>query len=291
MADRRSAAHRRLARATGRAIADFAMIAEGDRILCALSGGKDSFTLYELLCELRRRAPVRFELEAVHLDQGHPDVPRDAVEQAMARHGYACRTFRDDTYSIVKSKVAPGETPCALCSRLRRAILYRLADELGCNKLALGHHRDDLVVTLLLNLLFAGQLKAMPPKLVSDDGAHVVIRPLCYCAEQDIVAYVAERGYAPVPCPTCGSRPSERRRASELLAELDRRYGGVRASMLSALGDVRASHLLDTRLWQALGLAVGRDIPARPVSGVAAPLGDEDAGGPSSTRRAGSDDG
>ena len=256
----------------GRAIADFGMIADGDRILCAVSGGKDSFTLYDLLCELRPRAPVRFELVPVHVDQGHPDVARGAVERAMAELGHPCRTVLDDTYSIVRQKIPPGETPCPLCARLRRAILYRLCDELGCSKVALGHHREDLVVTLLLNLLFAGQLKSMPPKLVSDDGAHVVIRPLCYCAEQDIVAYTAERGYRPVPCAMCSDRPSERRRASELLGELDQRYGGVRASMLHALGDVRPSHLLDVRLWRALGLAA-----APPASGPHA-AGQDEAG-------------
>jgi len=262
MAPRRSKIHRRLARAVGQAIANFSMIAEGDRILCAVSGGKDSFTLLELLSELQSRAPVHFDLVAVHVDQGHPDVPRGAVERALAEHGHECRTVLDDTYSILKSTVAPGETPCPLCARLRRAILYRLCDELGCNKLALGHHCDDLVVTLLLNLLFAGQLKAMPPKLVSDDGAHLVIRPLCYCTESDIVAYVHERGFQPVPCAMCCSRPSERRRASELLRDLELRYGGVRASMLHALRDVRPSHLLDVRLWRALGLPVARDLPA-----------------------------
>jgi tRNA 2-thiocytidine biosynthesis protein TtcA len=262
MAQRRSRTHRRLARAVGQAIADFGMIAEGDRILCAVSGGKDSFTLLELLSQLRSRAPVHFDLVAVHVDEGHPDRPRGAVQRAFERHGHSCRTAVDDTYSIVRGTVAAGESPCPLCARLRRAILYRLCDELGCNKLALGHHCDDLVVTLLLNLLFAGQLKAMPPKLVSDDGAHLVIRPLCYCSESDIVAYVQERGFQPVPCAMCCSRPSERRRASELLAQLELRHGGVRASMLHALRDVRASHLLDVRLWRALGLAVARDLPA-----------------------------
>jgi tRNA 2-thiocytidine biosynthesis protein TtcA len=245
----------------GQAIADFSMIGDGDRILCAISGGKDSFALLALLAELRRRAPVRFELVPVHLDQGHPDMARGAVQRALADCGYECRTVLEDTYSIVRDKIEPGANPCPLCSRLRRAILYRVAGELGCTKIALGHHRDDVVATLLLNLLFAGQLKAMPPKLVSDDGANVVIRPLAYCAEADIVTFARELGFVPVPCATCSGRASQRQAVGELLTELDRRHGSVRASMLAALRNVRPSHLLDVGLWQALGLAAARDQP------------------------------
>jgi len=264
MTDRRSRLHRRLARAVGRAVADYRMIEDGDRILCAVSGGKDSYVLHELLVEAERRAPVHFEVIPVHVDQGHPDAQRGVVERSLAERGYSCHTVVDDTYSIVRAKIPAGETPCALCSRLRRAILYRVATELDCNKVALGHHRDDIVTTLLLNLMFVGQLKAMPPRLRSDDGAHWVIRPLCYCAEDDIAAFAAEQKFAIVPCGFCGQNPTERTKVSALLGDLEQRYPGVRATMMAALRDVRPSHLLDVELWQSLNLPVW---PRRPPHG------------------------
>lgn len=263
MTPRRSRLHQRLARAVGRAVADFRMIGQGDRILCAVSGGKDSFALHELLVEAERRAPVHFEVIPVHVDQGHPDFPRGSVERSLRARGYACHTVVDDTYTIVRDKVPDGQTPCALCSRLRRAILYRAATELGCNKVALGHHRDDIIATLLLNLLFVGQLKAMPPVLVNDAGSHVVIRPLCYCAEEDIAQFAKERQYEVVPCGFCSEKPTERGNMSDLLSDLERRYPGVKATMMTALGDVRASHLLDAGLWQALDLPVAQRNPSR----------------------------
>lgn len=237
---------------------DYAMIAEGDRILCAVSGGKDSFSLHRLLVELQRRAPIQFDLVAVHVDQGHPAAPRGVVEQHLRASGHRCHTVYDDTYSIVRAKLREGETACALCSRLRRAILYRAATELGCNKVALGHHRDDVVVTLLLNLLFTGQLKAMPPRLVSDDGAHVVIRPLVYCAEEDLAAFAIEQAFPIVPCGFCSAQRTERDRIAVLLRELEQRYPDARATMLAALRNVRPSHLLDIGLWEALDLPVTR---------------------------------
>lgn len=250
----------KLARAMGRAVADFAMIQEGDRILCAVSGGKDSYAMHALLVDLARRAPVRFEVLAVNIDQGHPGYPGHLLTEYMAAHGHAFRMVAEDTYSIVTDKIPEGKTYCSLCSRLRRGILYRLATELGCTKIALGHHRDDAIVTLMLNLVFAGQLKAMPPKLVSDDGAHVVIRPLIYCAEDDLRAFAEEQRFPILPCDLCGSQENLQRKAiSNLLAELDARSPNARANMLAALGNVRPSHLFDKGLWQRLGLEVAKE--------------------------------
>jgi tRNA 2-thiocytidine biosynthesis protein TtcA len=250
----------RLARALAEAARDFDMIADGDRILCAVSGGKDSYTLHWLLTDLAARAPVRFEVVALNVDQGHPGYPGDRLARYMRERGHAFSMVHEDTYAIVKAKIPEGETMCALCSRLRRGILYSRARELGCNKIALGHHRDDVLATLLLNLMFAGQLKAMPPKLVSDEGDVVVVRPLAYCAEEDIAAFAAAMEFPILPCELCGSQPEqERRLASAWLAELDRRRPGVRASMLAALRNVRPSHLLDRDLWRALGLRVASE--------------------------------
>jgi tRNA 2-thiocytidine biosynthesis protein TtcA len=254
---------RKLERALSRAIADFGMIADGDRIMCAVSGGKDSYTMHALLVDLARRAPVRFDIVAVNIDQGHPGYPGHLLRDYMAAGGHEFMAVAEDTYSIVTEKIPEGKTYCSLCSRLRRGILYRLAQELGCNKIALGHHRDDAIATLMLNLVFAGQLKAMPPKLVSDDGRNVVIRPLIYCAEEDIAAYAAEAGFPIIPCDLCGSQENLQRKAvSRLLAELDARHPGARRNMLAALGNVRPSHLFDKRLWQKLGLEVAREAGA-----------------------------
>ncbi len=251
---------KKLGRAVGRAIADFAMIDDGDRILCAVSGGKDSYAMHELLVDLERRAPVRFEVHAVNVDQGHPGYPREKLHGYMAAGGHRFRMVHEDTYSIVKAKVPEGKTTCSLCSRLRRGILYSLAREMGCNKIALGHHRDDAVTTLMMNLLFSGALKAMPPKLVNDEGDVVVIRPLAYCAEDDLRAYAEERAYPIIPCVLCSGQPNlQRRVVGDMLAELDRKHPGVRDSMLAALRNVRPSHLFDADLWRALELEVAAD--------------------------------
>jgi tRNA 2-thiocytidine biosynthesis protein TtcA len=251
---------KRLGRAMAKAIDDFQMIGEGDRILVAVSGGKDSYTLHHLLAALAPRAPISFSLIAVNIDQGHPGYPGHVLTEYMQKAGHDFRMVHEDTYSIVTDKIPEGKTYCSLCSRLRRGILYRLATELDCTKIALGHHRDDILVTLMLNLFFAGQLKAMPPKLVSDDGAHVVIRPLVYCAEDDIAAYAAQKAFPILPCDLCGSQENlQRKIVGNLIAAVEREHPGIRASMLAALTNVRPSHLLDKGLWKKLGLEVARE--------------------------------
>ena len=257
----------KLSRALARAISDFRMIADGDRILCAVSGGKDSYGMHALLTDLRRRAPIRFEVLAVNIDQGQPGYEGDRLSAYMRSHGYPFHRVSEDTYSIVKEKIPEGKTYCSLCSRLRRGILYRLARELACTKIALGHHRDDAIVTFLLNFVFSGQLKAMPPKLVSDAGDNIVIRPLIYCAEEDLAAFAVEEGFPIIPCDLCGSQVHLQRKAiARLLSELDARCPGARQNMLAALSNVRPSHLLDSNLWHLLGLEVAREPESVPDS-------------------------
>jgi len=253
----------RLARAMGRAIADFSMIADGDRILVAVSGGKDSYTLLYLLRELQRVAPVGFSLVAVNIDQGHPGYPAEVLVEYMEREGYDFRLVREDTYTIVKEKIPEGKTYCSLCSRLRRGVLYRLASELGCNKIALGHHRDDILQTFWLNFQFAGMLAAMPPKLVSEGEGRdpiTVIRPLAYAAEEDIRELAAERAFPILPCDLCGSQENlQRKVAGRMLDEMERARPGTKSIMLAALQNVRPSHLLDRDLWRKMGLAVASE--------------------------------
>jgi tRNA 2-thiocytidine biosynthesis protein TtcA len=258
---------RKLARSMSRAIGDFQMIADGDRVMCAVSGGKDSYAMHDLLVDLAKRAPVKFSVVAVNVDQGHPGYPGHLLRDYMASRGHEFRMVNEDTYSIVTEKIPEGKTYCSLCSRLRRGILYNLAVEMGCTKIALGHHRDDAVTTLMLNLVFSGQLKAMPPKLVSDDRRNVVIRPLIYCAEEDLAAFAEEQKFPILPCDLCGSQENLQRKAiSRLLADLDARCPGARRNMLAALGNVRPSHLFDKGLWSKLGLEVAQD--DEPVEGV-----------------------
>jgi tRNA 2-thiocytidine biosynthesis protein TtcA len=247
-------AARRLRRALSRAVDDFAMLAEGDRVLVAVSGGKDSYTLLHLLRELSARAPVRFSLTAVNVDQGHPGYPAHVLAEYMQKEGYDFRLVREDTYSIVKEKIPEGKTYCSLCSRLRRGVLYRVATELGCNKIALGHHRDDILQTFWLNFRFAGMLATMPPKLVSEGegrGPITVIRPLAYCAEEDVRELAREQGFPILPCDLCGSQENlQRKVAGRMLDDLERARPGTKAVMLAALQNVRPSHLLDRDLFR-----------------------------------------
>jgi leucyl aminopeptidase len=258
--DERARLERKLSRGMGRAIHEFSLIEPGDRILCAVSGGKDSYTLHHLLVELSHRSPVPFEVLAVNIDQGHPGYPGHILEGYMREKGHAFRMVHEDTYSVVTEKVPAGKTYCSLCSRLRRGILYSLARELKCTKIALGHHRDDAIVTLMLNLVFSGQLKSMPPKLMADDGENVVIRPLIFCAESEIARYSELTGFPILPCDLCGSQENLQRQViSRLLSDLEARNPGTRANMLAALSNVRPSHLLDSSLWKTLGLRVAID--------------------------------
>jgi len=246
---------RKLLSRVGRSIRAFQMIEEGDRVLVAMSGGKDSYGLLRLLDRLRERAPVRFELVAWHLDQVQPGYDGEPLRKWLERWGGEFVIARQDTYSVVIDKLDEGATYCSLCSRLRRGILYNAAVELGCNKIALGHHGDDAVETLLLNLMFTGQLKTMPAWLRSDDGRNTVIRPLINCYEKELLEYSEEQQFPILPCNLCGSQTGlQRQEVKAMLGRLEERYPKVRGSMLAALGNVRATHLLDTSLWQDLGL-------------------------------------
>jgi tRNA 2-thiocytidine biosynthesis protein TtcA len=240
----------------GEAVGDFDMIADGDRIMVCMSGGKDSYALLDALRVLARRAPARFELLAVNVDQGWPDYETRAIEDHLRMEGVAYKMMSADYARIVEAKLRPGQTPCALCSRFRRAYLYDLAQELGCTKIALGHHMDDLIETLMLNLLFSGRLASMPPRLTSEDGRNVVIRPLAYVSEDETRAYAAERQYPVVRCGclSCGLPDQKRQVIKRLVGELEATHPGTKRQMLAALKNVNATHLLDTNLLAKLAL-------------------------------------
>jgi tRNA 2-thiocytidine biosynthesis protein TtcA len=246
---------KRLRRQVGEAIADFGMIQEGDKVMVCLSGGKDSYGLLDVLLALREKAPVSFDLVAVNLDQKQPGFPEHVLPEYLSRLGVQFKIVEQDTYSVVKRVLPEGKTLCSLCSRLRRGVLYRVAGELGATKIALGHHRDDILATFFLNLFFGGKLKAMPPKLKSDDGKHIVIRPLAYVKEDDLAAFAGEKAFPIIPCNLCGSQEHlQRRQVRELLRQWEKQHPGRVESILHALGDVRASHLLDRKLFDFPGL-------------------------------------
>ncbi|GAA0445458.1 tRNA 2-thiocytidine(32) synthetase TtcA [Aeromonas salmonicida] len=241
---------KRLRRNVGQAIADFNMIEEGDKIMVCLSGGKDSFAMLDILMSLKASTPIHFDLVAVNLDQKQPGFPEHVLPEYLATLGVDFKIVEEDTYSIVKDKVPEGKTTCALCSRLRRGILYRTAQELGCTKIALGHHRDDILETLFLNMFYGGKLKSMPPKLVSDDGKNVVIRPLAYCKEKDLVRYAEVKAFPIIPCNLCGSQENLQRQAiKQMMQDWDRRFPGRIETMFTAIQDVIPSHLLDHKLF------------------------------------------
>ena len=237
---------KRLCREVGRAIVDYNMIEEGDKVMVCVSGGKDSYAMLDILLKMQARAPVNFELIAVNLDQKQPGFPEDVLPRYLTNLGVPFHIENQDTYSIVKRVIPEGNTTCGLCSRLRRGILYRVADELGATKIALGHHRDDILQTFFLNMFFAGKLKSMPPKLVSDDGRHIVIRPLAYVAEKDVVRWAQHREFPIIPCTLCGSQENlQRKQVAEMLREWELNYPGRTETMMTALQNVVPSHLLD----------------------------------------------
>jgi tRNA 2-thiocytidine biosynthesis protein TtcA len=240
---------KRLRRLVGQAIGDFAMIEEGDRVMVCLSGGKDSYGLLDVLLSLQDRAPLRFDIVAVNLDQKQPGFPADVLPRYLAERGVPFRIAEQDTYSVVKRVIPAGRTMCSLCSRLRRGVLYRVASEIGATKIALGHHRDDLLATFFLNLFFGGKLKTMPPKLMSDDGRHVVIRPLAYVRERDLARYADAMQFPLIPCTLCGSQENlQRKHVAAMLRTWEKQFPGRIESIFNALGNVVSTHLLDRRL-------------------------------------------
>jgi len=248
---------KRLLRLAGQAIADFNMIEAGDRVMVCMSGGKDSHGLLDVLLKLRSRAPVDFDIVAVNLDQKQPGFPADVLPTYLASLGVPFRIETQDTYSIVTRVIPEGKTMCSLCSRLRRGILYRVASELGATKIALGHHRDDIVATFFLNLFYGGKLKGMPPKLVSDDGRHVVIRPLAYVREADLARHAQVRRFPIIPCSLCGSQDNlQRQEVKKMLADWDRRHPGRVQTIFGSLARVVPSHLMDASLFGFRDLAV-----------------------------------
>jgi len=250
---------KRLRRNVGNAIADFNMIEDGDRVMVCLSGGKDSYTLLDILLNLRLNAPINFEIVAVNLDQKQPGFPEHILPEYLQSIGVEYKIVEENTYGIVKEKIPEGKTTCSLCSRLRRGILYRTATELGATKIALGHHRDDMLETLFLNMFYGGKLKSMPPKLISDDGKQIVIRPLAYCKEKDIEKYSIAKQFPIIPCNLCGSQPNlQRQVVKEMLQKWDRQYPGRIETMFSAIQNITLSHLCDPKLFDFKGIKRGQ---------------------------------
>ncbi|WP_348720491.1 tRNA 2-thiocytidine(32) synthetase TtcA [uncultured Alcanivorax sp.] len=250
---------KKLRREVGRAIADFNMIGEGDKVMVCLSGGKDSYTMLEILRNLQHSAPVNFELVAVNLDQKQPSFPEHVLPEYLEKEGVAYHILEKDTYSIVKEKVPEGKTTCGLCSRLRRGSLYGFAEEIGANKIALGHHRDDIIETLFLNMFYGGKMKAMPPKLRSDDNRNIVIRPLAYCREKDIIAFSNFKDFPIIPCNLCGSQENLQRQViKEMLNKWDRDQPGRIENIFAAIQNIAPSQLADTRLFDFENLEDGQ---------------------------------
>ena len=242
--------HKRLCRLVGQAIGDFNMIEDGDKVMVCLSGGKDSYALLDILMTLRERAPIHFDIVAVNLDQKQPNFPAETLPAYLTKLGVAFHIENQDTYSIVKRLIPEGKTTCSLCSRLRRGILYRVADELGCNKIALGHHRDDILETFFLNMFFGGKLKAMPAKLQSDDGKHIVIRPMAYVKEADSTRYAEVKRFPIIPCDLCGSQENlQRKQIKGLMREWEKKYPGRVDSIFSSLSTIVPSHLMDRAMF------------------------------------------
>ncbi|WP_410686235.1 tRNA 2-thiocytidine(32) synthetase TtcA [Avibacterium paragallinarum] len=252
---------KRLRRNVGEAIADFNMIEDGDKVMVCLSGGKDSYTLLDILLNLRLNAPIHFDIVAVNLDQKQPGFPEQVLPEYLASIGVDYKIIEENTYGIVKEKIPEGKTTCSLCSRLRRGILYRTATELGATKIALGHHRDDMLETLFLNMFYGGKLKSMPPKLISDDGKQIVIRPLAYCKEKDIEKYAIAKQFPIIPCNLCGSQPNlQRQVVKEMLQKWDRQYPGRIETMFSAMQNIVPSHLCDKNLFNFKDLQRGQTL-------------------------------
>lgn len=250
--------HKRLRRLVGSAITDFNMIEAGDRVMVCLSGGKDSYAMLDMLRSLQSHAPLQFELIAVNLDQKQPGFPSHVLPEYLTKIGVPFRIIEQDTYSVVKRVIAEGKTTCSLCSRLRRGALYRVASEIGATKIALGHHRDDILETLFLNLFYGGKLKAMSPKLMSDDERHIVIRPLIYCKEKDLAAYAEVEDFPIIPCDLCGSQKNLQRQViKDMMQQWDKKFPGRLETMFTALRNVQPSHLVDNVLHDFQGLKVG----------------------------------
>lgn len=242
--------HKRLRRNVGQAIADFGMISEGDKVMVCLSGGKDSYTLLDILLNLQQSAPINFSIVAVNLDQKQPGFPAHVLPEYLTAIGVDFKIVTENTYAIVKEKIPEGKTTCSLCSRLRRGILYRTAKELGATKIALGHHRDDMLETLFLNMFYGGKMKSMPPKLISDNGEHIVIRPLAYCKEKDIEKYSQAKAFPIIPCNLCGSQDGlQRQVVKEMLQDWDKRFPGRIETMFQAMQNIVPSHLADKTLF------------------------------------------
>ncbi|HHF4334855.1 tRNA 2-thiocytidine(32) synthetase TtcA [Haemophilus influenzae] len=252
---------KRLRRNVGNAIADFGMIEDGDKVMVCLSGGKDSYTLLDILLNLQQSAPIKFDIVAVNLDQKQPGFPEHVLPEYLESIGVNYKIVQENTYGIVKEKIPEGKTTCSLCSRLRRGILYRTATELGATKIALGHHRDDMLATLFLNMFYGGKMKSMPPKLISDDGKQIVIRPLAYCKEKDIEKYAIAKEFPIIPCNLCGSQPNlQRQVVKEMLNTWDRQYPGRLETMFSAMQNITLSHMCDPKLFDFKGIKHGQMI-------------------------------